>query len=76
MKNRCVDVLKSVDVYKAMYSESNNKRLKKNKQKNLQESLTLTRKKQRKRKKLCPVPYGTRIKYSKNNFTLSFFLVR
>ena len=44
MKNRCVDVLKRVDVYKAMHSESNNKRLKKKTQKNLQESLTLTQK--------------------------------
>ena len=72
MKNRCIDVLKRVDVYKAMHSESNNKRPKtKQTKKSARESYT-DPKKQRKRKKLCPVPYGTRIKYLKN--ITSFYL--
>ena len=43
MKNRCIDVLKRVDVYKAMHSESNNKRLKTKQTRQICTSLTLTR---------------------------------
>ena len=76
MKNRCIDVLKRVDVYKAMHSESNNKRLKtKQTKKSARESYT-DPKKQRKRKKLCPVPYGTRIKYSKNITSFYLFFLK